>query len=87
MNPRALCEMAAAFAAADKRVWIPSALDVLAEESVAKARLFSQPHAWLRSGFGFGYPNPHLLPDPHLLPVPHLLPDPSALPPRAARPC
>ena len=45
MNPRALCEMAAAFAAADKRVWIPSALDVLAEESVAKARLFSQPQA------------------------------------------
>ena len=54
MNPRALCEMAAAFAAADKRVWIPSALDVLAEESVAKARLLSQPHAWSRSGFGCG---------------------------------
>ena len=81
MNPRALCEMAAAFAAADKRVWIPSALDVLAEESVAKARLLSQPHAWSRSGSGFGYPHPPLLPDPHLLPVPRLLRDPSALPP------
>jgi len=45
MNPRALCEMSAAFAAADRRVWIPSALDVLADESVAKARLFSQPQA------------------------------------------
>ena len=45
MNPRALCEMAAAYAAADRRVWIPSALDVLADESVAKARLFSQRQA------------------------------------------
>ena len=59
MNPRALCEMSAAFAAADRRVWIPSALDVLADESVAKARHLPQPQAWLGFGLANLDPNPN----------------------------
>ena len=47
MNPRSLCEVAAALAAADQRaaVWVPSALELLGDEATAKAHLFSRQQA------------------------------------------